>query len=294
MARTIKGRLWNGVWCALALIVVGTDMACGQDDDPVFSGPQIGEAMPAFDVKPLFRDADQTTTSLALGEKEGLHVALFVTEVTRPGFAVIRTISNYAGALGDRVHVQVVFLTSDIVAKQQWAQGARQILPKSAAYYVSPDGAEGPGTLGLNRHVELTVLLIRESKVVANFALVQPGDAVDSPIIIEAIAQALGMTPPDAHAIAAFREASHPAGSRMMRESAAEQVDLRPLLGPVIQLSATDTSVEEAAQRVIEEAEKNEPFRRRLGEACKRIVESGKLESYGTPRAQAFLKEWAE
>ena len=47
---------------------------------------------------------------------------------------------------------------------------------------ISVDGEEGPGSYGLNRNVELTFVLAKENKVVANFAFVQ-SSVTDAPVI---------------------------------------------------------------------------------------------------------------
>lgn len=56
---------------------------------------------------------------------------------------------------------------------------------------VSPDGLEGPGKYGLNSKVELTILMAKEGKVTANFALVQPS-VNDTPAVAEAIVKQVG------------------------------------------------------------------------------------------------------
>ena len=45
---------------------------------------------------------------------------------------------------------------------------------------ISLDGIEGPGNYGLNRKVTLTLLVAKGTKVVANFAIVQPNET-DAP-----------------------------------------------------------------------------------------------------------------
>ena len=54
------------------------------------------------------------------------------------------------------------------------------------------EGKEGPGSYGLNRNVTLTILVGKEGKVTANFALVQPSTQADLPKILEEVAKVAG------------------------------------------------------------------------------------------------------
>jgi hypothetical protein len=56
-------------------------------------------------------------------------------------------------------------------------------------------GKDGPATYGLNDKVQITVLVAKDNKVVANFALTDP-NANDSGRVIAAIAKMLGKEPP--------------------------------------------------------------------------------------------------
>ena len=75
-------------------------------------------------------------------------------------------------------------------------------------------------------------------------------------------------------------------------EALAEQV--RTYLRPVIQKDATDEQVDEAAAAVEAWVEKDEAARKEIARISKTIVNSGKLENYGTPRCQEILRKWAE
>jgi hypothetical protein len=71
-------------------------------------------------------------------------------------------------------------------------------------------------------------------------------------------------------------------------------VDIRPLLAPVIRRNAAAEAVDLAAAKVEERAAEDVPFRLAVGDACRRIVNAGKLTDYGTPAAQVHLKKWAD
>ena len=68
---------------------------------------------------------------------------------------------------------------------------------------LSPDGAEGPGNYGLNKDCLMTIVTLKDGKVVANFALVQPGIA-DAPKVLAALAKTCGdENPPTLEALTA-------------------------------------------------------------------------------------------
>jgi hypothetical protein len=123
-------------------------------------------------------------------------VLAFVHEVTRPGLGLTRVLMQYAAQRKkDGLHAAIVFLTDDPTATEKWMMipSVRdQALPQGVAVGLSPDGKEGPGVYGLNRNVSLTVLVAKENRVTANFALVQPSVQADGPKILKAIVDVLG------------------------------------------------------------------------------------------------------
>ena len=69
---------------------------------------------------------------------------------------------------------------------------------------------------------------------------------------------------------------------------------MRSLMRPLIQKDASDEQVDTAA-KAIEQACKEDPeIRKEVVRIAKTIVQSGKLENYGTARAQSILHRWAE
>jgi hypothetical protein len=69
---------------------------------------------------------------------------------------------------------------------------------------------------------------------------------------------------------------------------------LRRLIRRVIQLDATEATVDKAAQALESYLEKHQSAQREVGRISKTIISSGKLPNYGTPRAQEYLRKWAE
>ena len=66
----------------------------------------------------------------------------------------------------------------------------------------------------------------------------------------------------------------------------------------VIKTAATNSGsaedVEAAAVTLESHAAKYEAFRREIGRIANTIIDGGKLENYGTPRAREYLRKWAK
>jgi hypothetical protein len=104
---------------------------------------------------------------------------------------------SYAASLQDQpLEAALVLLSADATQTQQWVERARGALPAGVPITVSLDGNEGPGSYGLNRHVAVTILVVKENRVTANFALIQPSMNVDGPKIAAAIAAVVGRPAP--------------------------------------------------------------------------------------------------
>ncbi|MCO8124790.1 hypothetical protein NHH03_23840 [Stieleria sp. TO1_6] len=176
----------------------------GQCDDPVFSGPQAGEPLRGFELQGVYDDlADKTFDPIALaGGKPTLVV--FVHKLTRPGMALTRALTSYAHSLVDPAPAAVVVWLDDDQAKaKEYLNRARKSLQFQVPVGVSVDGGEGPGAYGLNRNVELTILIADENKVVANAALVQPS-LTDGPKIAAELSKRLKQEPPTVETLEKF------------------------------------------------------------------------------------------
>jgi hypothetical protein len=133
----------------------------------------------------------------------------------------------------------------------------------------------------------LTVLVGHRGKVTANFAMVQPSLQVDLPRIVGAVVAVSGGRVPPLEELTAVPGA--------MRKDAANERDpnLAPLLRAVIQKNASDEDVDKAAAAVEAYVKSNEAARTEVGRIATTIVNSGKLDNYGTAKAQDYLRKWA-
>jgi hypothetical protein len=180
---------------ALALLVSNSSFA--DDEEPVFSGPQIGEKMSTFAMKgAIGEQAGKDIDLLKLADGKPT-VIIFVHKRTRPAFGLTNAVMKMVVSRNRDKDKPVVtggvcFLTNDATDTATWMKRIPHYFPKGASYGISNDGLEGPGAYGLNRNVTLTVLIAKDDKVTANFALVQPSIQSDGPKIFKAVVDCLG------------------------------------------------------------------------------------------------------
>ena len=148
--------------------------------DEKFSGPQKGEKTAAFKVF----DVGSRKESDYVAEAKGAPTLLvFIHELSRPGAALMRALDDYGQVK------QVRGLRTSFVSLTEDRDGAERHLPQvvkslnlKSPIGISLDGKEGPGAYGLNREVMITVLVAKENKVAANFAILSPNET-DAPRI---------------------------------------------------------------------------------------------------------------
>jgi tetratricopeptide (TPR) repeat protein len=157
----------------------------------VFSGPQKGEKLPGFTLKVAGEEEKELDLVKEAGGKPTL--LIFVHQVTRPSVGLTRVLGDYAATRKkDGLHAGAIFLTADATETKAWIKRASGALPKSVPLGIADGGQEGPGAYGLNRNVAMTILVAKDGKVTANFALVQPSLQADGPKILKEIVDVLG------------------------------------------------------------------------------------------------------
>ncbi len=165
-------------------------------NDPVFSGPQVGEALPPLPIERVLSKSDGERLDLVERAAGKPTLVIFFHARTRPGFALTRALLQYANKKQDTgLQPSIVFLADDVSETRKWIETIQKLLPSEVTYGVSHDGIEGPGAYGLNRNMTLTVLVANEGKVTGNFALIQPQLQADGPKILQAIADVTGGGP---------------------------------------------------------------------------------------------------
>ena len=265
--------------------------------DQLFSGPQPGEKLSSLNVKGVFGDqAEKTLTPV--DEAAGKPVIIvFLHKLTRPGFALSRTLAAFAASRAEEgLGSTIVMLDDSIDAKRLRTLG-RHFPVKKVTVGLTVDGPEGPGAYGLNRNVELTIVVAKEDKVTANFALVQPSVAADGPKVLAAVVDAMGGG--DVPDIAEFSNRGMMSReTARMREAAGakrSEQDAR-LVGLIRRLLQADNEVDavDAADKVEAYVKQNEAAQKDLGLRCSRVVSGEKFSTYGKhAKAREYLKKWA-
>jgi hypothetical protein len=272
------------LWSIVAIVLpIGLCHA----QEKVFSGPQVGEKLKPFKVRGVFdddagKDLDFVTKA---GGKPILLV--FVHEANRPSIGLSRVLLNYATSRArDGLVSGTVWLSDDATEAEATLKSRRHALAKDAPVGISPDGKEGPGAYGLNRNVTLTILVGKDNKVTANFALVQPSIQADLPRILKEVVAVVGGEVPKLEDLPEVKE--------MTKSRPGADPKIPMLMRAVIQLKATPEDVEKAAAEVEKYVKENDAARKEVGRIAKTVVEGGKLENYGTTKAQEYLKKWAK
>ena len=258
--------------------------------EPIFSGPQPGEKLSSFEVRGVLADQAGKTLNFVKDADGKPIVLIFVHEVSRPTIGFTRTLSAYTVTrLKDGLHTGVTWLDDDATTAENTVKRSQHALTASAPLGVSLDGREGPGSYGLNRNVALTILIGKDNKVTANFALVQPSLQADMPKVLDAIAQVIGGPVPKLDDLPGMKESM----ARGNQPNAANDL-LRPYLRPIIQRNATPEQVKTAVEKVEQFVAENMDAKRELIRIAKTIVGNGKVTDYGTKPAQEFLEKWSK
>lgn len=275
------------VWAVLLIVSLTGSHALGEDE-AVFSGPQVGEKLTSFEVTGVYDEAEGKPLDFVARADGRPLMLIFVHQVTRPSHGLVRLMSEYAKRRADDgLQAGVVWLEDDRSKAEQFLKRARGSLRLSAPVGVSVDGSEGPGSYGLNRNVTLTVLVAKDNQVTANFALVQPNET-DAPNILAEVCKLIGGQPPT---LAQIRQQIRGPAAANMR---APDPEFRAVIRPVIDKTASAEAVSQAAAKVEKYVGDDKDKQSMLGAIARRIVDSGRLENYGTPAAQEHIRRWAE
>ncbi len=280
-----------GTFFALVCLLMAR---AGRGEEPNFSGPQVGEKLLAFKVRGVLEPEAGKDLDFVTAAKGKPVVLVFIHDVNRPSIGLTRALTGYTKTREkEGLTTGVIWLSDDATEAEATVKRVQHALTKGVPIGVSPDGREGPGKYGLNRKVTLTILVGNKDKVTANFALVQPSLQADLPKILEAIVKEVGGMAPKLEDIPGVR-AMQPKARPKAKGNAEPDPNLRALIMPVIRKDVTPEDVDRAAKALEEYVAKNAATRAEVGRIANTILGAGKLENYGTPRAQEYLKKWAK
>ncbi len=266
-------------WSALTLVAMSLPVS-GQEkieDQKVFSGPQPGEKLPPLKAR------------IIIGQNAGKEVDILSAADGKPVFLIfmnafgelvnetMRVMTLYAERQekGDFV-TAVVWVTSDPSELEAKLKRAKPHMPKKTPVGISLAGPEGPGAYGLNRHVQMTVLVAKENVVTANFALVQPSIQADSVAVLSELVKVIGGQPPTLAEVITPRN----------RQIVATRIEL------MLNKSASDDRVRQLAAVMERFVRSRRDAKIKLGQMSKEIVEGGQFDDRAL--AIGYLRKWAK
>jgi len=161
-----------------------------------FSGPQPGEPLQPFRVLAATgthagREVDYISE---FGTSPTLLV--FIRDIDRNVYRTLWPCDRYATGR-TALKVLYVYLAPEIVEGERRMQAVAKSLNLEVPVAVSLDGAEGPGSYGLNKQVAVTAIFAKDRRVLYNRAIVQPGASEAQKIIAELVKLVGGQVPSD-------------------------------------------------------------------------------------------------
>jgi hypothetical protein len=260
----------------------------------VFSGPQVGETLPPLIVRGAFGPVAGQEIDPVQDAGQRPLILIFVHDVNRLAIGLTRSVSQYAHSrAGDGLATSVILLDDDPTTAEATLKRIRHALTDQVTHAVSIDGREGPGAYGLNRNVTLTILVAKDGKVTANHAIVQPSLQVDLPKILTSIVGVVGGPAPKLDELLKSSNMA-PAGRPQRQASDTTPPDMRSMLMPLIRKNASDEQVDQAAAAIEKRITEDAAVKAEIARIATTIANSDKLENYGTPRTQFYLKKWAK
>ena len=286
-------------WMVFATTLISDRLAA---DDPVFSGPQVGEKLKPMEMVSVYGETAGTNVDPIKLADGGPTLLVFVHSLTRPGMALTKALTGYAlSQKGNGVYSSIVWLDDDKAKAEAYLRRASGSLNFVVPVGVSVDGGEGPGAYGLNRNVELTILVAKDNTVKANYALVQPS-VTEASKIAKALASLIDQPVPDQKQLEAY---AYPKGMMQRRAMRKRQPsgddtktqdpktrtnELRELMKGLI---ARDISEEDARKSIkaIEKWVADRPARRsQLAKMVDAVLQRG----MGSESVQPQLKKWQQ
>ena len=179
----------------LFLELVQRRLGVPDEPDAVFSGPQPGEKLTALKVTLAYGKEVNKTIDLVERAAGKPSLLVIVNGSNRPAARLTRTLMKFAEMHKENLFAGVVYLDNDQTAAIEQLQQAVSWWKVEPPVGISVDGAEGPGSYGLNRNINITVLVASKGIVTSNFALVQPTDTDAINILKDVVTLTGGRTP---------------------------------------------------------------------------------------------------
>jgi len=162
-------------------------------DQTLFSGPQPGEPLPGFEALQVTK-AGQGESFDPVARAKGRPMLVILQDETPAGIrgmmAFSRVLSGINRQSEQPIDAYSILLGDDTTALTTFARRFVHLLPDDVTLGISPDGRDGPGKLGINRNIPVTLLIAKDGTVTHNFAFPGPMTYPD-PHVLGAIAEVL-------------------------------------------------------------------------------------------------------
>jgi hypothetical protein len=181
------------IWSVILIAAVHPGAALA--DEPV-SGPKVGEVAKGFEVEVATGDDAGKTLDLLKPLKDKPVLLIFVGEMTRPAFGLLKVLDKY-GRLRqpEGLEVRIVRVTDDAAGAAKHAKLLFDQYDVKSTAGVARGGKTGPPDYGLSDEAQMTVLLVdKEHNVLFNMARRAP-DRRDFDDVRKAIDKLLGPSP---------------------------------------------------------------------------------------------------
>lgn len=164
-------------------------------DDPL-SGPKVGEKAAGFEVELAVGSKAGETLDYLSTLKDKPVLLVFVGEMSRPGFGLLKVVDKYAQLRQpEGLEILIVRVTDDRPGAVKYAKLLNEKYDLKAVAGVSTEGKAGPKSYTLSDECEMTILLLdKEHKVLHNIARRAP-EKQDFKPLREAIDKLLGPPP---------------------------------------------------------------------------------------------------
>lgn len=193
---------------------------------PLYSGPQPGEPLPAFEAVGIRGAQDGKAFDPVESAGGAPQVLVFQggTEGLRGVLALTRALPTIIEQSGKPMAISVILMDDDQNASEDLARRISPYLGREVTLGYTTEGRDGPGIYGLNRNVSQTILFARDGVVTRSFAFPQ-GAAHADPHVLGALAELVGA---DRETFATWMARVQAQDGRMQRRPGADRPADRP------------------------------------------------------------------
>ena len=280
-----------GLMCALGSVTLWAE------DPPVFSGPQVGEALTPLKVTIPYGDQSGKEMDFVEVAKGKPTVLVVINGSNRPAASLTRVLMHYVGMRPqDELFGGVVWLGPDRSDSENLLKRTRGVWGIGTPLGISLDGSEGPGRYGINRNVNVTIIVANHNRVTANFALIQPS-VTDAPKILQEIVKQAGGTVPTQSEIEYLSLMSLPERTLPFPwENASRQTELRRHICSLL-AAADEAQAAAAAEKIDAYVRDNADIHDQFKHAVRLLVPTESNKTYRThvtPLAAQHVRKWFE